>query len=250
MRVACSDPALTRRKYTPCPVARPVWSVPSQNSAWRPAGKSSPLASSRISDPSRPNTRAVTGPADGSSNWMVVVLRNGFGAGGITALAFDVVNRGAAPETLQALTVHNTTTGPGSQTDLDANWLPFEIETGPIDAFSRDLLFNPLRLKETGGVARVFSKTETSELISRVGFGFRQNIARSFLDVTGATDETERFTTNDGGFEFAGYDGRRHQAATRDRNDTVPRAAFGQPPCQRARVTVQLVPGNRKIFAI
>jgi hypothetical protein len=70
------------------------------------------------------------------------------------------------------------------------------------DAFGRALLFHPVRLKETGGVARVFEKTETTELISRVGFGFRQNIARSFTDPTGATDGTEGVTTNDGGFEF------------------------------------------------
>jgi hypothetical protein len=70
------------------------------------------------------------------------------------------------------------------------------------DAFERDLMFHPLRLKETGGVARVFEKTETTELISRVGFGFRQTLARTFTDATGATDDTEGFTTNDGGFEF------------------------------------------------
>jgi hypothetical protein len=63
-----------------------------------------------------------------------------------------------------------------------------------------NILFNPVRLKETGGVARVFQKTEDRELISRAGFGFRQNIARTFADATG--DATDTFTTNDGGFEW------------------------------------------------
>jgi hypothetical protein len=70
------------------------------------------------------------------------------------------------------------------------------------DAFDRTLTFNPVRLKETAGLARVFEKTETTELISRVGFGFRQTLAKSFTDDTGATDGTESVTTNDGGFEF------------------------------------------------
>jgi hypothetical protein len=63
-----------------------------------------------------------------------------------------------------------------------------------------EILFNPVRLKESGGLARVFQKTEDRELISRAGFGFRQNVARTFIDVTG--DETESATTNDGGFEW------------------------------------------------
>jgi hypothetical protein len=72
----------------------------------------------------------------------------------------------------------------------------FIDESSPVG----QILFNPIRLKETGGVARVFQKTEDRELISRAGFGFRQNVARTFTDATG--DETESFTTNDGGFEW------------------------------------------------
>jgi hypothetical protein len=70
------------------------------------------------------------------------------------------------------------------------------------DAFDRELTFNPIRLKESGGLARVFEKTEDTELISRLGFGFRQTLAQSFSDATGMTDATEGVTTNDGGFEF------------------------------------------------
>ncbi|MGQ0720100.1 MAG: DUF3078 domain-containing protein [Candidatus Eiseniibacteriota bacterium] len=81
-------------------------------------------------------------------------------------------------------------------------YVGFRLESQFIDESSPvgQILFNPVRLKETGGVARVFQKTETSELISRAGFGFRQNIARTFTDATG--DETESFSTNDGGFEW------------------------------------------------
>jgi len=70
------------------------------------------------------------------------------------------------------------------------------------DPAGRELMFHPIRLKESGGVARVFEKTETTELISRVGFGFRQNIGRAFTDSTGLADDSEGFTTTDGGFEF------------------------------------------------
>lgn len=62
------------------------------------------------------------------------------------------------------------------------------------------LKFNPVRLKESVGLAHVFEKTDDRELISRLGLGLRQNIARQFTDMTG--DNTESFTTNDGGFEW------------------------------------------------
>ena len=62
------------------------------------------------------------------------------------------------------------------------------------------LTLNPLKLTESGGVARVFHSDETSELQSRLGFGLRQSIARTFTDATG--EATESFTTSDGGFEF------------------------------------------------
>lgn len=84
-------------------------------------------------------------------------------------------------------------------------YLGFRLESQFVDQSDpagRELLFHPLRLKESGGVARVFEKTETTELISRVGFGFRQNIGRAFTDSTGIADDSEGFTTTDGGFEF------------------------------------------------
>ncbi len=62
------------------------------------------------------------------------------------------------------------------------------------------ILFNPLTLKESAGMARVFYKTEKKSLVSRLGFGFRQNIGRFFVDSLGVDTETN--TANDGGIEF------------------------------------------------
>jgi hypothetical protein len=72
----------------------------------------------------------------------------------------------------------------------------FADESDPLGRF----LFNPIKLSETAGVARVLDKTKTSEWIARAGFGFRQTTKRSFTDLTGETDE--RSTSHDGGFEL------------------------------------------------
>ncbi|HMB71642.1 MAG TPA: DUF3078 domain-containing protein, partial [bacterium] len=72
----------------------------------------------------------------------------------------------------------------------------FQDESDPLG----QLLFNPVKLSETAGVARPFIQEEERELISRLGFGFRQSFARTFIDDTG--DETESFSTHDGGVEF------------------------------------------------
>lgn len=82
---------------------------------------------------------------------------------------------------------------------LDSQFLD---ESDPIGA----LKFNPIKLTETAGFARVMhcgrqdSTGCKEEWIARAGFGFRQTIAKSFTDAAGAT---ERFTTSDGGLEFA-----------------------------------------------
>jgi hypothetical protein len=60
--------------------------------------------------------------------------------------------------------------------------------------------FNPVELTETAGFARVHDKADSSEWISRVGFGFRQTFAKTFADTLG--EKTVNFSTNDGGFEF------------------------------------------------
>jgi Protein of unknown function (DUF3078) len=73
------------------------------------------------------------------------------------------------------------------------------------------LHFNPFRLKESAGIARVFEKTEERELISRVGLALRQNIGRSFVGgfdpitmepIAGLDIDTETSVGNDGGFEW------------------------------------------------
>ncbi|GJM43484.1 MAG: hypothetical protein DHS20C21_03260 [Gemmatimonadota bacterium] len=72
----------------------------------------------------------------------------------------------------------------------------FQDDSDPIGK----LLFNPVKVAETAGIARPFIQEEEREVISRIGFGFRQSFARSFTDATG--DATESFSTNDGGVEF------------------------------------------------
>lgn len=72
----------------------------------------------------------------------------------------------------------------------------FSDQSNPVGSIP----MNPIKLKETAGFARVFQKTQEAEAISRVGFGFRQTLARSFVDTV--TRERKRFTTNDGGFEW------------------------------------------------
>jgi len=81
-------------------------------------------------------------------------------------------------------------------------YLAFRLDSQFIDESDPigELLFNPVKLSETAGVARVLRKTEDAELITRLGFGFRQTFARNFTDLTG--DDVETFTTNDGGFEY------------------------------------------------
>ena len=59
--------------------------------------------------------------------------------------------------------------------------------------------FNPVKLKESAGIAKVLEKTETRETKTRLGFGLRQTLARSVDIVTLAES---RFSTNDGGIEW------------------------------------------------
>jgi hypothetical protein len=60
--------------------------------------------------------------------------------------------------------------------------------------------FNPVKLKETGGIARVLLKSDSSQIITRLGVGVRQVYGRSFTDpVTRAKDS---FIANDGGIEW------------------------------------------------
>ena len=76
---------------------------------------------------------------------------------------------------------------------LDSN---FSDESDPRGA----ILFTPVTLKESAGVARVFFKTDKKSLISRLGFGLRQNFLRYYADSAGT--RTERNSAGDGGFEW------------------------------------------------
>ena len=62
------------------------------------------------------------------------------------------------------------------------------------------LNLNPVKLKETAGAARMLVKAEDRETVTRLGFGFRQNIGRTLTGVSPRT--TSNFTSNDGGFEW------------------------------------------------
>jgi hypothetical protein len=59
--------------------------------------------------------------------------------------------------------------------------------------------FNPVKLKESAGLTRVFTKTADREATSRLGVGLRQTIGRS---VNAVTLQQEHFTSNDGGIEW------------------------------------------------
>jgi hypothetical protein len=62
------------------------------------------------------------------------------------------------------------------------------------------LKFNPIKLKESAGAARQLFKSEDSEGLTRLGFAFRQVLAKTFTDPFGL--ERRSFTTNDGGVEW------------------------------------------------
>jgi hypothetical protein len=82
-------------------------------------------------------------------------------------------------------------------------YLSFRLDTQFLDEgdpYGRNILFNPVKLTQSGGVARVLEKTEEKELIMRVGFGLRESFARTYVD--SLAEETTSFTTTDGGFEW------------------------------------------------
>ncbi len=62
------------------------------------------------------------------------------------------------------------------------------------------LSLNPIKLKESAGLARMLFKTEDSEGLTRLGFGFRQTMAKTFTDAAGLNKQS--FTTNDGGVDW------------------------------------------------
>ena len=88
---------------------------------------------------------------------------------------------------------------------LDAVLDPYvslRAETEFIDGSSSigKIPFNPIEVKEGAGVARMIVKTDTSEVLTRLGFAFRQTFAKSFVDPV--TKDKERFTATDGGIDW------------------------------------------------
>lgn len=72
----------------------------------------------------------------------------------------------------------------------------FRDESSPLGRIG----FNPIKLKETAGAAKVFKKSSSRELISRVGLGLRQTLGRSIVEAE--PRRVESFSSNDGGFEW------------------------------------------------
>jgi hypothetical protein len=72
----------------------------------------------------------------------------------------------------------------------------FRDQSNPIGVVT----FNPVRLKESAGLARVLFKTDERQAITRFGFGFRQTMSRTLTGLSPRT--TTSATTNDGGFEW------------------------------------------------
>lgn len=72
----------------------------------------------------------------------------------------------------------------------------FEDQSNPLGV----VRFNPVKLKESAGIARVLRKTADAEALTRLGFGFRQSIGRTL--VAGTPVGKESYSTNDGGFEW------------------------------------------------
>lgn len=59
---------------------------------------------------------------------------------------------------------------------------------------------NPIKLKQSAGAARLLFKTDDGEGLTRVGFAFREVLARTFVDPLGT--QKRRSTSTDGGIEW------------------------------------------------
>ncbi|MBD3160548.1 MAG: DUF3078 domain-containing protein [Candidatus Latescibacteria bacterium] len=69
------------------------------------------------------------------------------------------------------------------------------------DPFGRTLALNPLKFKESAGIAKMFFDEEDRSLLSRLGFSFRQSVRRQF-ESDPPEDATTSETANDGGIEW------------------------------------------------
>jgi hypothetical protein len=69
------------------------------------------------------------------------------------------------------------------------------------DPFGRDVLFNPVRLRESVGLSRQWIDTERRWIVSRFGLAARQNFRNMFTSPP-PSEETSLEVTSDGGIEF------------------------------------------------
>lgn len=69
------------------------------------------------------------------------------------------------------------------------------------DPAGRILSFNPLKYKESAGIARKFIDEKDRSLLSRLGFAFRQS-SRRFFEEEAPAKATSTESTNDGGIEW------------------------------------------------
>ncbi len=71
------------------------------------------------------------------------------------------------------------------------------------DPLGRGLSINPRKYTESAGIARKMIDEPDRSLLSRVGFAFKQNTRKSFVNAVAASDHTtESEMTNDGGIEW------------------------------------------------
>ncbi len=80
-------------------------------------------------------------------------------------------------------------------------YLAGRLESQFLDASVNEVkrYFNPIKLSESAGIAKVFYKKEKSEFLTRLGLGLRQYIQKEITDTSLA--QTEVKTANDGGIE-------------------------------------------------
>jgi len=80
-------------------------------------------------------------------------------------------------------------------------YLAFVLQSQWYDASypGKDLLFSPLELTESAGASRTWYENDTEKFATRLGFGLRQYIVKSYND---STDVTTTESSNDGGIEF------------------------------------------------
>jgi hypothetical protein len=81
-------------------------------------------------------------------------------------------------------------------------YLAFTFESQFLDASVPEVkrYVNPMLLTESAGVARVFTETEQTKLMSRLGFALRQHLDNTVVTIV--PEETRRETTTDGGLEW------------------------------------------------